>query len=117
MIKRKEEYKIQTISAENDIGNFTFSHIFSEDDRPSDINLMGVITIQQGEECGIHQHVGESDTYYIVSGTGEYEDNEGNRYILNPGDSACAYDGEKHAIKNVGNEPLVLVAVIPFTQK
>lgn len=56
----------------------------------------------------------------MESGTGEYEDNEdneGNRYILNPGDSACAYDGEKHAIKNVGNEPLVLVAVIPFTQK
>lgn len=53
----------------------------------------------------------------MESGTGEYEDNEENRYILNPGDSACAYDGEKHAIKNVGNEPLVLVAVIPFTQK
>ena len=116
MIKRGKDFRIQTISAVDDIGNFTFAHIFEPEDRPSGMNLMGVITIQPGEECGLHRHVGESDTYYVVSGCGDYIDNEGKHTMLYTGDAATAYDGEQHAISNAGDVPLVLVAVIPFTQ-
>ncbi len=114
MIKRGSEFRIQKISAADDIGNFTFSHIFEENDRPPNINLMGVLTIQPGEVCGFHRHHFESDTYYIVSGEGEYTDNHGVTSMVYPGDAACAYPGEGHALRNAGSTDLVVVAVIPF---
>jgi mannose-6-phosphate isomerase-like protein (cupin superfamily) len=115
MIKKVEELTTKTISKIDDIGNFTFTPFFSQDEIPKGMNEMGILRIAPGEECGIHSHFGESDTYYILSGIGQYVDNEGNVFIVKTGDVTCCYDGEKHALLNRGNEELVAVAIIPKT--
>ncbi len=114
MIKRNKDFRIQQVSALDDIGNFQLAHIFNEDDRPKNMNILAVLTIPVGETCGLHKHVGESDTYYIISGEGEYTDSDGHTEMVGAGDAACAYDGESHGIRNTGDIPLVMLAVIPF---
>lgn len=114
MIKRNQDFRIQTVSAVDDIGNFQLAHIFNEDDRPKNMNILAVLTIEPGEICGLHKHEGESDTYYVVSGSGLYTDSDGHQEMLYAGDAAWAYDGESHGIENKGDIPLVMLAVIPF---
>lgn len=36
--------------------------------------LFAIVTIQPGHELANHQHIGETETYYILSGKGIYDD-------------------------------------------
>ncbi len=111
MVKLNKDFSRENIT---EFGNFEFAHIVTDADKPKGMNLMGIITIQPGEEIIFHVHRGESDVYYIVSGVGEYIDNDKSATVLNPGDAAWADEGQGHGIKNISDVPLVLVAAIPF---
>ena len=50
----------------------------------------------------------------MLSGEAEYTGAEGT-HILAPGDVTVCYDGESHAIRCLGKEPLRFLAVIPYT--
>ena len=62
-------------------------------------------------ELGHHEHHGETETYYILSGTGMYEDN-GKAIPAEGGDVFFCKDGDGHGIKNTGTEDLTFVALI-----
>ena len=66
-----------------------------------------------GCEVGWHIHHGDGETYYILSGTGEYNDN-GTLKTVGPGDVTFVDDGEGHALKNTGDEMLEAIALILF---
>jgi quercetin dioxygenase-like cupin family protein len=51
----------------------------------------------------------------MLSGKAEYEGAEG-KHILAPGDVTVCYDGESHAIRCLGDEPLKFLAFIPYTK-
>ena len=59
-----------------------------------------------------HQHQGDNELYYILSGKAEYTDNDGSTVILEPGDVSVTYDGEWHGIKQYGDDPLKFLALI-----
>ena len=56
-------------------------------------------------------HVGESETFFILSGQGIYNDN-GNKVQVVPGMVTLTPSGEGHSIKNTGDEMLVFIALI-----
>ncbi len=114
MVKFKKDFVKENIT---DLGNFELAHIINEQDRPSGMNILGVITVQPGEEIAFHVHEGESDTYYVLSGVGEYVDNDMKKTVISTGDAAWADNGQGHAIKNMSeDEPLLLMAIIPFAR-
>lgn len=76
--------------------------------------LFSHVVLEPGCGLGWHIHNGDSETYYILSGHGEYSDN-GNIVELYPGDAALVNDGEGHSIRNTGEEPLELIALILYT--
>ncbi len=66
---------------------------------------IGVVTIPPGESGNRHLHHTEQETWYILSGEGKLI--IGHEEInLEPEMVVVAYAGEKHQIKNTGNEPL-----------
>lgn len=73
--------------------------------------LFAVVKICPGSSLGYHEHHGESETYYILSGKGEYDDN-GNKRCVNEGDVTFTPDGCGHALRPVGDEPIVFIALI-----
>ncbi len=73
--------------------------------------VFSVATVPTGAGLGVHEHHGEEEFYYILSGTGEYCDN-GETVIVGPGDTTVCKDGEKHGIWNKGPEDLVYLALI-----
>ena len=71
-------------------------------------------TLEPGCSIGFHMHNGESETYYIVSGTGEFDDN-GTRAPVYAGDVTYTPSGEGHGLRNTGTEPLEFIALILFS--
>ena len=70
--------------------------------------------LQPGCELGWHVHKGDCETYYILSGEGEYNDN-GEMMRVYPGDTTFVGDGEGHSIRAVGDAPLEFIALILYT--
>ena len=77
------------------------------------VKAYALVQLKPGEEVQYHMHVGESETYFILSGEGNYNDN-GNQVKLVPGMVTLTPSGQGHAIKNTGDEILAFIALIVF---
>ena len=75
------------------------------------IRLFSMVQVKPGQEVQYHMHIGESETYFILSGKGVYNDN-GKKVDVVPGMVTLTPSGEGHSIKNTGDEMLVFVALI-----
>lgn len=74
----------------------------------------GYSMLPPGASIGNHTHSGDSETYYIISGCGTYNDN-GTIVKVGPGDVMHCADGETHGIENTGSLPLEFIALILYT--
>lgn len=75
--------------------------------------FFGRTTIQPGAGIGYHVHKKESETYYVLSGTGNFNDN-GTLTTVNAGDVTYTAAGEGHGLEAVGDEPLEIIALILY---
>ena len=73
--------------------------------------LYAQVTLEPGCSLGYHEHHGESETYYILQGQGEYNDN-GTYRPVKAGDITFTPDNHGHALANTGNTDLVFMALI-----
>ena len=72
------------------------------------------ITVKKGTRMGYHQHVGDFEFYYILSGEGHYNDN-GTIVECKPDDFFKCADGESHAILADGDSDIEFIALIVKT--
>ena len=75
------------------------------------VRLFSLIQVKPGEEVEYHMHIGESETFFILSGQGVYNDN-GTTIEVSPGMVTLTPSGQGHSIKNTGNEMLTFIALI-----
>jgi quercetin dioxygenase-like cupin family protein len=75
--------------------------------------LFNDITLEKGCGVGWHLHEGDGETYYMLSGEAEYNDN-GTVTTIKAGDVTFTGDGEGHAITNYRDEPARFIALILY---
>ena len=75
--------------------------------------VFGHTTVYPGSEIGYHIHKGDSETYYIMSGHGRYNDN-GTITEVGPGDVTYCAPGEGHGLACIGDEPVEMIALILY---
>ena len=92
-------------------GHVIIRRVLDESQLNGKCGLYAEVTLEPGCSLGFHEHHGESETYYILSGQGEYNDN-GTTRPVKPGDVTFTPDGQGHDIKNTGKEDLVFIALI-----
>lgn len=114
MIRRKDD--IQTVRKPapfNGTGEITVRSLLNG---PKEMYDKGRVfahtTVYPGSQIGLHKHDGDAETYYIISGTGIYNDN-GNIVEVHPGDVCFCGDGESHSIK-AGDQPIEMIALILY---
>ena len=73
--------------------------------------MFSKVTLPPQCELGYHEHHGETETYYLLSGEGIYDDN-GEKLEAKAGDVFFCKDGNGHGMKNTGNIDLIFVALI-----
>ena len=94
-------------------GEVRIKHILGEKQLNGKCGLYAEVTIEPGSSLGFHEHHGESETYYIISGKGEYDD-DGVKRTVSAGDMTFTPDGHGHGLKCLGDEPVVFMALIIF---
>lgn len=92
-------------------GVVTIDRILGEKELNGKCGLYAQVTIAPGSSLGYHEHHGESETYYILSGTAEYDDN-GVKRVVKAGDATFTSDGMGHALKPLGDRAVVFMALI-----
>jgi mannose-6-phosphate isomerase-like protein (cupin superfamily) len=85
-------------------------HILVEDALPGNCRLFSRITLMPGSSIGEHEHMDETEIFYILSGRAQMTDN-GKPIELEAGDSCLTTKGS-HSIRCLGEEPLEILAVI-----
>ncbi len=70
-------------------------------------------TVYPGSAIGYHVHQHESETYYILSGVGTFNDNGVERTVT-AGNVTFTGAGEGHGMANNGDVPLEMIALILY---
>jgi mannose-6-phosphate isomerase-like protein (cupin superfamily) len=115
MIRRNQE-KLVAIREHlfNGDGQITVRNLLNdEEEMYQKGRVFAHTTLQPGCSIGYHIHSGESETYYIYSGTGEFNDN-GTMKTVYAGDVTLTPAGQGHGIKNIGDDPLEIIALILY---
>ena len=74
--------------------------------------LYAKVTIPAGSVLGYHEHHGNGESYFVLSGEGVYDDN-GQKRVVRAGESTWTPDGSGHGFDNSqGKEDLVFMALI-----
>lgn len=73
--------------------------------------LFATLTLEPGCSIGEHDHVNETEYYWIISGVGIVTEADGEK-MVKAGDLVVTGGGASHAIRNDGQETLVLLALI-----
>ncbi len=114
MITRNEERNYQrTDKMRGGEGHVLASVILPMDKMDGKGRLFNHIRLEKNCEVGWHIHEGDAETYYILSGEGEYSDN-GEIMTVRAGDVTFTDSGEGHSLINRGDEPLDMVALVLY---
>jgi len=74
--------------------------------------LYARVTIPAGSILGYHEHHGNGESYFVLSGRAVYDDN-GQKREIGPGDATWTPTGTGHGVDNsAGTESLVFMALI-----
>ncbi len=114
MIRRAQELKRDVVKGlRGGQGEVEIVHILEAD--KNEFNGKGKLfarfTLKPGVSVGWHQHSGDFEAYYILSGSGLVNDN-GREAPVQAGDMVLTRNGEYHSIVNNGTEDLVFIALI-----
>lgn len=94
-------------------GEIIIERFLDKEELKGKCKLFGKCIIEPGNSLGYHIHEGDSETYYILSGEGEYNDN-GTIRTVKPGDLTVTPSGFGHGIANKGTETLEFMCLIIF---
>ena len=87
-------------------GHVIIKHILEDKELNGKCKMYAEVTLEPGCSLGYHEHHNESETYYILRGEGNYDDN-GRIRPVKAGDMTFTPDGMGHGLTNTGDTDLV----------
>ena len=94
-------------------GSAEMYHIIEKDANSETVRLFSKIVLNPSSSIGKHQHVGETEPFYILSGEGLFTVNDEPGEIVRPGDICWIAPGDYHTIENLSDtEELSMMALI-----
>ena len=111
MIKTKEELKVVTENNKQGDISLYLTDLSDFEGKNEKLRMFSLAQLKPGEEVEFHIHEGEFESYYIISGTGLYDDN-GTVVEVKAGTITHTPSGSGHGLKNTGEEMLEFIALI-----
>ena len=118
MVRKKEKVSIESRQSPfNGENNIVVRDLLNGPEEMYDKGrVFAHTTVPVGSSIGFHIHKDESETYYILSGSGKFNDN-GVMVDVHPGDVYYTPAGTGHGIEADGNEPIEMIALILYKGK
>lgn len=108
------KYHEMPISVKDSLRGGTGSAIFKDLAQEGSVKhcrLFSEITLEKGCSIGNHDHVNETEYYWIVEGEGIVTEADGEK-VVTKGDLVITGGGASHAIRNEKDTPLRFAAII-----
>lgn len=114
MIKKASQLKTEVFEKRlGGKGEIKVTHILENEQFQGKGRMFAHQMLTPGSSLGYHQHKGDVEAYYILSGEGTVDDN-GTKVLVGPGDAVFTANGESHSIENTGSTNLEFIALILF---
>ena len=114
MVRKSNEQLIESKCIRGGNGETVMRKLLNGDEEMNSKGRMfNHMTLMPGNSIGFHTHTGDSEAFYFISGSGEYNDN-GTLVTVSAGDTALCKAGEAHALVNTGDKPLEFIALILY---
>lgn len=111
MYKIKEEIKATVRTDDKGEKSISLFNLADFDGVNKKVKMFAHAHLEPGKDVAYHKHEGESEAYYILTGSGIYNDNGVETEIL-PGTVTLTTSGNSHGIKNTGDTMLEFIALI-----
>ena len=92
-------------------GHVWIERLLGEREMNGKCRMYAKVPLEPGCSIGYHEHHQESETYYILSGRGRYQDDDRFEEVA-AGAVTFTGDGHGHGLENTGEEDLVFMALI-----
>lgn len=103
--------EVVTMPSANGVGAIKIEKILNTE-LADKCGLYAKVTIPAGSVLAYHEHHGNGESYFVLSGEGVYDDN-GKKRIVRAGESTWTPDGSGHGFDNAqGKADLVFMALI-----
>ena len=93
-------------------GQVELHHIVSKEELNGHGSMYAMGILKPGCSIGYHQHVGNTEPYFILKGKGIFVDNDLSRTEVGPGDVCYIEVGQSHALENHSQEDLIFMALV-----
>lgn len=93
-------------------GSVEFHHIVSAEELNGHGSLYAMAILRPHSSVGWHQHVDNTEPYFILKGKGIFVDHDGTRTEVGPGDVCVIEVGQSHSLENPYDEELVFMALV-----
>lgn len=93
-------------------GRLEMHHILKPEELNGHGRVYALIRMEPHSSIGFHEHIGETEPYYIISGHGTFIDNDGSRIPVGPDDACLIECGQSHGFENDSDEELVMMALV-----
>ncbi len=93
-------------------GHVVLYHILNEDELMGHGSMYARVVIPPHCSIGWHQHVGNTEPYYIIKGEGTFIDNDKSRTMVGPGDICTIRCGQWHSMENNSEEDMEMIALV-----
>lgn len=110
MIRKTDIKYVDNLRGGN--GTIEMRHIISKEELMGHGSMFAHVIIPPYGSIGFHQHVDNTEPYYIIKGEGIFVDNDGSRTPVKTGDVCIIEVGQGHAMENPNEEPLEMIALI-----
>lgn len=111
MIKKANEMKHTTKEHMRGGTGQVFLRALADEGTVQHCRLFSEVVIEKGCSIGEHDHVNETEYYWITGGKGIVTEADGEK-IVEKGDLVITGGGASHAIRNEEEEPLTFLALI-----
>jgi len=93
-------------------GTIELRHILAPEELMGHGTMYAHVIIPGHSSLGFHQHVENTEPYYVIKGKGIFVDNDGSKTEITEGDVCVIEVGQSHAIENPNEEPLEIMALV-----
>lgn len=110
MVRKTDIKVVECLRGGN--GTVELHHILSRDELNGHGSMFAHVIIKPHSSIGWHQHVGNTEPYYIIKGKGVFTDNDGSKTEVEAGDCCVIEVGQSHAMENNTDEDLEMIALV-----
>lgn len=93
-------------------GKVVVERNITREDEIQGLDMLASVFVDVGASIGYHEHIEDSEGYFIIEGEGIFIDDGKIEKAVEKGDFCFIHKGQGHGMMNTGHIPLKMMAIV-----